>query len=408
VADYFVGDSIAEGLKGAAGGQGDTKVGRNPAQVLSTIQNGPDLTGRSVMLSTGLSNNPNDTASAAAQIAALKAKGAANISVVGLGNRFANLNPVVQQFAQSQGANFTGGFQAGGDGVHPQSYRSVLNMADNPYAPSNLAAPPARPVTPTPPAPATSTTYAPSFNIKSALVNAGMTPGDATTLTAVSGAESNFGKSPVSPPNKNGSRDYGVFQVNEKAWPQFGGSKVATLPLDQQAAIAAHIWNTQGPKAWSTYTSGAYKKFLNGADAATATAPSSPAAAVAPPSPANVGMALAALNAPTGGPGTKSTMDNLQQALGGGGGESAPPPMDLQNQQAASAIGNARQAQIAAMAPQLMAATRARGSLQGAPGMASTLSYQSGQAMPMAIPAATPGAPQPPGTTLNSTGGLYG
>lgn len=277
-------------------------------------------------------------------------------------------------------------------------------MADNPYAPSNLAAPPARPVTPTPPAPATSTTYAPSFNIKSALVNAGMTPGDATTLTAVSGAESNFGKNPVSPPNKNGSRDYGVFQINDKAWPQFGGPKVATLPLDQQAAFAAHIWNTQGPKAWSTYTSGAYKKFLNGADAATATAPSSPAAvAAANAPPANIGTALAALTQPGEG-GTKSTMDNLQSTFAGGG-ESAPAPMNLEGQQAASAMGNARQAQIAAMAPQLMMQARQMGGLQGArgaPSLGSTMGYQGGQMMPMATAAPTPG------TTLNSTGALYG
>jgi hypothetical protein len=296
------------------------------------------------------------------------------------------------------------------DGVYQPSPLTAPADATT-YAPSALpgAPAPSRPVTPTP-SPVQPGVYGPSVpanvHIKTALINAGATPEQATTLTAISGAESGFGKSPVSKPNTNGSRDYGVFQVNDHAWPQFGGAKVASLPLDQQAAIAVHIWNTQGPQAWTTYKDGAYKKYLSGADAATAAAPSAQPAAQPAASPANVGMALAALNAPTGE--TKSTMDNLQQALGGGGGESAPPPMDLQNQQAASAMGNARQAQIAAMAPQLMAAARARGGLQGAPGMASTLSYQGGQAMPMAIPAATPGAPQPPGTTLNSTGGLYG
>jgi hypothetical protein len=133
---------------------------------------------------------------------------------------------------------------------------------------------------------------------------------------------------------------------------------------------------------------------------ATGAQPAAPAAA-----PANVGLALAALNSGTGGPGTKSTMDNLQSMAGGGGGESAPAPLDLQPQQAASAMGNVRQAQIAAMAPQLMAASRARGGLQGMPGPASSLNAQG---IPMPIAASTPGAPQPPGTTLNSTGGLYG
>ena len=128
-------------------------------------------------------------------------------------------------------------------------------------------------------------------------------------------------------------------------------------------------------------------------------------AAVPSAQPANVGMALAALSAPTGGPGAKSTMDNLQSTFAGGGGDSAPPPMNLEGQQAAASMGNARQAQIAALAPQLMMATRQMGGLQGArgaPSLGSTMSYQGGQTMPMANAAPTPG------TTLNSTGALYG
>ena len=82
---------------------------------------------------------------------------------------------------------------------------------------------------PTKPAAApASSAYAPSFSVKQALVNAGATPTEASNLTGISGAESNFGKSPVSPQNKNGSRDYGYFQINDKAWPQFGGAAVAS------------------------------------------------------------------------------------------------------------------------------------------------------------------------------------
>jgi len=156
---------------------------------------------------------------------------------------------------------------------------------------------------------------------------------------------------------------------------------------DGHNTVAQYVANTAGKIGAATPNTGA--------------ATTAPAAA----QPANVGMALAALSAPTGGPGTKSTMDNLQSTFAGGGGDSAPPPMNLEGQQAAASMGNARQAQIAALAPQLMMATRQMGGLQGArgaPNLGSTMSYQGGQTMPMATAAPTPG------TTLNSTGALYG
>ena len=126
---YFIGDSIAAGLKTAAHGQGDTKVGRSPAQVLQAIQNAPSLNGRKIVLSTGLSNNPGDMASVAQQFEALRAKGVnpSDISVVGLGSRFDNLNPTLGKLVTQQGANFSGGFQAGADGVHPASYGDALH-----------------------------------------------------------------------------------------------------------------------------------------------------------------------------------------------------------------------------------------------------------------------------------------
>ena len=131
---YFIGDSIADGLKTAARGQGDTMVGRSPAQVLQAIQNAPSLSGRKIVLSTGLSNNPDDMASVAQQFQALKAKGVnpSDISVVGLGSRFNNLNQPLGSLVSQQGANFSGGFQAGADGVHPASYGSTLHSVFSP------------------------------------------------------------------------------------------------------------------------------------------------------------------------------------------------------------------------------------------------------------------------------------
>jgi hypothetical protein len=284
---------------------------------------------------------------------------------------------------------------------------------DTGYQPSPLGGAAPAPTTALPIVkPAASTgAYSPS-DIKAALINAGATAPVATTLTAISGAESNFGKSPVSPPNHNGSRDYGVFQINDAAHPQYGGSAVASLPLSQQAKYALEIYNRENFKAWTTYSSGAYKAHLGQVDSTTPTgAPLPPGAA--PPStpaqPANVGTALAALSMPTGGTGTKSTMDNLQSMAGGGGGggDSAPPPMNLENQQSAAQGGIMRQQMLAQQGAQLAAALRAKGGLPPVPGPSSTQTFMGGQMMPMANPAPTPGAPQAPGTTLNSTG-LYG
>jgi hypothetical protein len=278
------------------------------------------------------------------------------------------------------------------------------------YTPSALSgAPPApTPSISTPYAPsalpgAQPNAYAPSFSVKDALVKAGATPQEATTLTAISGAESGFGKHPVSPPNKNGSRDYGYFQINDAAHPQMGGAAVASMPLQDQAALALQIARShEGFGAWTTYKNGAYKAHL-GQDGSNPAAPVAGGGAAQPAAqPANVGSALAALTAPGQG-GMKSTMDSLQQvAGGGGGGQQAPPPLDLQPQQAAAAYGNARQAQIAAMAPQLMLAARQMGGLHGIQSPAQTQAFMGGQVIPM------PGQTATPGTTLNSTGGLYG
>jgi hypothetical protein len=286
---------------------------------------------------------------------------------------------------------------------------------DTGYQPSPLGGAPVASTTALPilPPPKSTGAYSPS-DIKGAIINAGVPPSAATTLTAITGAESGFGKHVVSGVNKDGSRDYGVGQINSHAWPQFGGPAVASLPLQQQANIIAHVYNHQGLTAWSTYNNGAYKKYLGQVDSTDPTGAPLPAGAAPPPPPpaqqAGIGAAIAALNAPTGGPGTKSTADNLSSMAGGGGGGggSAPPPLDLQAQQAAAAQGNARQMMLAQQGAQLAAALRGAGGARGSPGPASTMAYMGGQTIPMPVASPTPGAPQPPGTTLNSTGGLYG
>ena len=128
-APYYFGDSIADGLRAADNGEGDTLKGRSTTKVLEAIRNNKaNLRGRPIVLSTGLSNSPADTAVIQQQIAELKAQGVnpADIRIVGLGKKFSALNPGLETIAHQNGATFTGGFQSGKDDVHPASYTSLL------------------------------------------------------------------------------------------------------------------------------------------------------------------------------------------------------------------------------------------------------------------------------------------
>lgn len=127
---YF-GDSIAHGYRSAVNGTGSTRVGANPQQVLGFINGySGNLQGQTVILSSGMSNNPNDTDGIRAQIRALRAKGA-NVRLLGVSNTYnrngqtgARMNALLGQIAREEHATFQGGFQAGRDNIHPASYSS--------------------------------------------------------------------------------------------------------------------------------------------------------------------------------------------------------------------------------------------------------------------------------------------
>ena len=249
-------------------------------------------------------------------------------------------------------------------------------------------APPSRPIPPTP------GVYHPS-EIHTALVAAGVPPSVAPVLTAITGAESRYGASPISGVNRDGSRDYGVGQINSKAWPQFGGPAVAKLPLADQAKIIAHVYNKQGLTAWSTYNNGAYKRYMSDAEKAAASGPV-PIPTGAPPAGApptvkqnfaqaaqagDVGAAVAALNAP--GESGKSPMDNLSSMMAGGGQQ--------QRQQQQPAAPD--QSGMVAPNPSLM--------------HNATIAAQGQQQLAQAIADYTKPltwGPGTPGTTLNTTG----
>jgi hypothetical protein len=233
-------------------------------------------------------------------------------------------------------------------------------------------------------------------NIHQALLNAGATPSEADTLTAISGAESAFGRNPISGQNSNGSRDYGYFQINNAAHPQMGGAAVASMPLDQQAQLALQIARSkEGFGAWTTYKNGAYQKYLGTTGAAAAPPVSGVARSPVTPAPApgaSVGSLLSALSAPTGSSGTgPSALDSASKLLQ----QQQPQNRDttsgsspLAATMQAAAMGRANQ-QNPAAAQQLYAQILAK------------------SREPLSWGAAPPGAnagPQVPGTTLTSGG----
>jgi hypothetical protein len=104
---------------------------------------------------------------------------------------------------------------------------------------------------------------------------AGFSDADAVTQTAISLAENRSSDPEAkSPPNKNGTVDAGLNQINQSWWAQFGGLAAILDPLKNfQAALA--IKKIQGWDAWSTYTpphgasgSGVWRNFLPQARAA--------------------------------------------------------------------------------------------------------------------------------------------
>lgn len=139
--------------------------------------------------------------------------------------------------------------------------------------PDASAPEPQAPQAPQGQAPASGGKYAPA-QITAALIKAGVPPDDANTLTAVSGAESSYNPSAVGPKNRNGTTDYGLFQINSA----HGDLNPASLPgadLDTQAQAAAAVYKKEGLGAWSTYNDGRYKTFMGGTQFAGPGAPPS-------------------------------------------------------------------------------------------------------------------------------------
>jgi len=101
--------------------------------VLAAVRSAPDdqISDKNVFLSTGLSNDPQDRASAEATIALLKTRGARNVTVSGLGTGNVNTgelgpdNVWLAETAKKYGARFGGAIPTNQltDGIHPKSYK---------------------------------------------------------------------------------------------------------------------------------------------------------------------------------------------------------------------------------------------------------------------------------------------
>lgn len=134
---FYIGDSIADGHKNANKADGNTKIGRSPAQVRDAITSiaagNPDaLRGKAVFLSSGLSNNPVDLVNVEKQLDMLKRMGA-KVTLSGVSNSYPKgdpnkMNAALAQLASKYGAAFTGGFTAGKDNVHPKAYGGASSV----------------------------------------------------------------------------------------------------------------------------------------------------------------------------------------------------------------------------------------------------------------------------------------
>lgn len=108
------------------------------------------------------------------------------------------------------------------------------------------------------------------------LTAAGFTPQAATTLTAIAGAESGYNDTAVGDVSLEDNMwgpSVGLYQIRTlKAQTGTGSDRdISRLTGNDQAqAAAAYDISHQGTdfSPWTTYTSGAYRQFLNGAQAA--------------------------------------------------------------------------------------------------------------------------------------------
>lgn len=97
------------------------------------------------------------------------------------------------------------------------------------------------------------------------------------TAIAVCLAESGGNDQAIGAKNSNGSTDYGLWQINDKAHADLFKKYTWNNPGDN-TEMARQVWSNAGNSfhPWSTFTSGAYKKYLGHGAQAYATLQNAP------------------------------------------------------------------------------------------------------------------------------------
>jgi hypothetical protein len=108
--------------------------------------------------------------------------------------------------------------------------------------------------------------------LESLWTSAGGSADLAPTMAAIAIAESGGNPNSLNDTPSTGDYSVGLWQINyfgsmlSGRTQQFGSPSALRASPTAQARAAVAIENEQGLKAWSTYSSGAYRQYLNGAD----------------------------------------------------------------------------------------------------------------------------------------------
>lgn len=147
----------------------------------------------------------------------------------------------------------------------------------------------------------------------------------ALVLSAIGMAESSLDLRVINNTPATGDYSVGAWQINYFAGLDAERTRLFGTPkqligtaLVGQAAAAHYIANTQGLHAWSTYTSGAYRRFLGGSGNAGAGGGPAPGGGTTRPGPSGKPVPSPAtpksLIGDTWSPGILSAADNIQNA----------------------------------------------------------------------------------------------
>lgn len=96
-------------------------------------------------------------------------------------------------------------------------------------------------------------------DVRQWVIAAGFTGADIGTAMAVARAESGWNPRAVGGPNRNGTYDYGLFQINQIHNP----TPAEKTDGAANARRAFQIYRSSGWKAWSAYNNGSYRQHLS-------------------------------------------------------------------------------------------------------------------------------------------------